>query len=170
MVIAGWIIAILVVASLLYTYLQVKHLRGSLESLRDRLDEVSAKVDEGLAALQDQFKGVKSAPAESANGGGNSPEDEALKERFQSFLDDEINPAVGMHGGFVSLIDVKDSVAYVQMGGGCQGCGMVNVTLKQGIEARMSEVIPEIKEIVDTTDHRGGMNPYYQPGKGSPMF
>jgi Fe/S biogenesis protein NfuA len=170
MVFAGWIIAILVVAFLLYTYLQVKQLRGSLESLRNRLGDISAKTDEGLAALQEQLKGLKSAPAESANGGGSSSEDEALKERFQTFLDDEINPAVASHGGSVTLIDVKDNIAFVQMGGGCQGCGMVNVTLKQGIEARMNEVIPEIKEIVDTTDHRGGTNPYFQPGKGSPMF
>ncbi len=168
MIIAAWVIAILVVAFLFYrTHNQIKRLGESLDSLRDRLGDLSAKTDEGLAAL---LEGRKGAPAESANGGGVSPEDESLKERFQTFLDDEINPAVGMHGGFVSLIDVKDSVAYVHMGGGCQGCGMVNVTLKQGIEARMNEVIPEIKEIVDTTDHRGGTNPYFQPGKGSPMF
>ena len=91
-------------------------------------------------------------------------------QKFQRFLDEEINPAVAAHGGFVTLLDIKDHVAYVQMGGGCQGCGMVNVTLKQGIEARMNEVLPEIKELVDTTDHANGTNPYYQPGKGSPTL
>ena len=84
----------------------------------------------------------------------------------QKVLDDEINPAVASHGGHVALLEVKDDVAYIQLGGGCQGCGMVDVTLKQGIEVRIREAVPSIKEIVDTTDHAGGKNPYYQPSKG----
>jgi Fe/S biogenesis protein NfuA len=85
----------------------------------------------------------------------------------QRILDEEINPAVGMHGGFVTLLDVKDDVVYIQLGGGCQGCGMVDVTLKQGIEVRIKEALPEIREVVDQTDHAGGSNPYYQPAKGA---
>jgi Fe/S biogenesis protein NfuA len=84
----------------------------------------------------------------------------------QQILDAEINPAVAMHGGFVTLLDVKDGVAFIQMGGGCQGCGMVDVTLKQGIEVRIREAVPQIREIVDSTDHAGGRNPYYRPSKG----
>ncbi|HEY2953759.1 MAG TPA: iron-sulfur cluster assembly accessory protein [Candidatus Eisenbacteria bacterium] len=84
----------------------------------------------------------------------------------QKVLDDEINPAVASHGGHVALLEVKDDVAYIQLGGGCQGCGMVDVTLKQGIEVRIREAVPSIREIVDTTDHAGGKNPYYQPSKG----
>ncbi|HEY6867373.1 MAG TPA: iron-sulfur cluster assembly accessory protein [Candidatus Eisenbacteria bacterium] len=86
--------------------------------------------------------------------------------RIQQVLDDEINPAVATHGGWVTLLDVKDDVAYIQLGGGCQGCGMVDVTLKQGIEVRIREAVPSIKEIIDSTDHAGGKNPYYQPAKG----
>jgi Fe/S biogenesis protein NfuA len=85
----------------------------------------------------------------------------------QRILDEEINPAVGMHGGFVTLLDVKDDIVYIQLGGGCQGCGMVDVTLKQGIEVRIKEALPEIREVVDQTDHAGGSNPYYQPAKGA---
>ena len=84
----------------------------------------------------------------------------------QKVLDDDINPAVAQHGGFVTLLDVKDDVVYIALGGGCQGCGMVDVTLKQGIEVRIREAVPEISRIVDTTDHAGGANPYYQPSKG----
>ena len=91
---------------------------------------------------------------------------EPLARAVQKVLDDEINPAVGTHGGWVSLLEVKDAVAYIQLGGGCQGCGMVDVTLKQGIEVRIRELVPEIREIVDTTDHAGGTNPYYRPSKG----
>jgi len=84
----------------------------------------------------------------------------------QRVLDDEINPAIASHGGWISLLDVKDGVAYVQMGGGCQGCGMVDVTLRQGVEVRIREVVPQIQGLVDTTDHAGGSNPYYRPSKG----
>ncbi len=84
----------------------------------------------------------------------------------QQVLDTRINPAVAAHGGYVSLLDVKDQIAYIQLGGGCQGCGMVDVTLRQGIEVMIKEAIPEIAEIVDATDHAAGSNPYYQPAKG----
>ncbi len=92
---------------------------------------------------------------------------EPLAQAVQKVLDDEINPAVASHGGFVTLLEVKDQVAYIQLGGGCQGCGMVDVTLKQGIEVRIKEMVPEIKAIVDSTDHAGGRNPYYRPAKGA---
>ena len=85
---------------------------------------------------------------------------------IQKLLDEEINPAVAAHGGFVALLDVRDQRAYIQLGGGCQGCGMADVTLKQGIEVRIRERLPEIVEVVDTTDHAGGSNPYYRPSKG----
>jgi Fe/S biogenesis protein NfuA len=84
----------------------------------------------------------------------------------QRVLDTEINPAVASHGGHVELLEVKDHVAYIAMGGGCQGCGMADVTLRQGIEVRIREAVPEIRAVVDTTDHAGGTNPYYQPAKG----
>jgi len=80
----------------------------------------------------------------------------------QKVLDEDINPAVDAHGGYVSLLDVKDGVAYVRFGGGCQGCGMADVTLKQGVDVRIKEMVPGIRAVVDTTDHAGGTNPYYQ--------
>ena len=89
-----------------------------------------------------------------------------LSQQVQKVFDDEINPQVAAHGGWVSLLEVKDDVAYIQLGGGCQGCGMVDVTLKQGIEVVLKERVPRIREIVDTTDHAGGNNPYYRPSKG----
>jgi len=84
----------------------------------------------------------------------------------QEVIDTRINPGVAMHGGNVSLLDVKDDIAYLALGGGCQGCGMVDVTLKHGIEAMIKEAVPEIREVIDTTDHAAGRNPYFQPSKG----
>ena len=83
----------------------------------------------------------------------------------QRILDEQINPAVASHGGHITLVDVKDNKVYVELGGGCQGCGMANVTLKQGIETAIRAELPEITEVLDVTDHDGGDNPYYKPGK-----
>ncbi len=88
-----------------------------------------------------------------------------IKAKVQKILDEMINPAVAGHGGFVELLDVKDNQVYLMLGGGCQGCGMVNVTLKQGIEVALKEEIPQIAGVIDQTDHAGGTNPYYQPSK-----
>jgi Fe-S cluster biogenesis protein NfuA len=63
-----------------------------------------------------------------------------------------INPAVAGLGGFVQLVDAKDQKVYLQMGGGCQGCGAADVTLKQGIERLIREELPEVEEVLDTTD------------------
>jgi Fe/S biogenesis protein NfuA len=92
-------------------------------------------------------------------------EDVEMKDKIQDLLDSSINPAVAGHGGYVQLIDVKESVVYLQMGGGCQGCGMADVTLKSGIERMIKEEIPEVAEVLDTTDHASGQNPYYSAGK-----
>jgi Fe/S biogenesis protein NfuA len=86
--------------------------------------------------------------------------------RVQELIDERINPGVAAHGGNVELLDIKDNAVYVRLGGGCQGCGMVDVTLRQGIEALIREEIPEIQQVIDTTDHASGHNPYYQPAKG----
>jgi Fe/S biogenesis protein NfuA len=89
-----------------------------------------------------------------------------LKEKVQALLDNSINPAVAGHGGYIELIDVKDSTVYIQMQGGCQGCGAADVTLKAGIERMIKEELPEVAEILDVTDHASGQNPYYSPSKG----
>jgi Fe/S biogenesis protein NfuA len=89
-----------------------------------------------------------------------------LANSVQEVLDSQINPAVAGHGGFVSLLDVRDNVAYIAFGGGCQGCGLADVTLKQGVDVMIREAIPSIRQVVDTTDHAAGTNPYYQPSKG----
>ncbi len=84
----------------------------------------------------------------------------------QEVIDSQINPGVASHGGHVALLDVKDNIAYIALGGGCQGCGMADVTLKQGIEVLLKEAVPEIRQVIDTTDHAAGKNPFYQPSKG----
>ena len=65
------------------------------------------------------------------------------------------------HGGTVNFVGVKENKVYLSFGGGCHGCGMVDVTLKHGIESRIKELVPEIEEVVDVTDHSTGENPFY---------
>ena len=93
------------------------------------------------------------------------PDPDEIKKKVQGVLDGEINPAVAAHGGWVELIDVKKNEVFIRMGGGCQGCGMADVTLKQGVEKSIRQAVPEIGAIMDTTDHASGRNPYYAPSK-----
>jgi Fe-S cluster biogenesis protein NfuA len=93
------------------------------------------------------------------------PPVDVLRDRVQGILDREVNPSVASHGGVVRLLDVQENMVYVQMGGGCQGCGMADVTLKQGVEIAIRSEIPQVGEIMDTTDHASGNNPYYAPSK-----
>ena len=85
--------------------------------------------------------------------------------RVQEVLDRQINPSVAAHGGFVDLLEVRGGAAYVQLGGGCQGCAQVDVTLRQGIEVAIKAAVPQITEVIDITDHAAGTNPYFQPAK-----
>lgn len=94
---------------------------------------------------------------------GNMPGKEApLAERIAWIIETEINPGLASHGGRVSLREITGEMDVVlQFGGGCHGCGMVNVTLKQGIETTLKGHFPEIRTIKDATDHSTGENPYY---------
>ena len=93
------------------------------------------------------------------------PSEGDLKWAIGDLLAREINPALAQHGGYVELIDVKRNNVYLRLGGGCQGCGAADVTLKQGIERAIRDLVPRVGEILDTTDHASGRNPYYSPGK-----
>jgi Fe-S cluster biogenesis protein NfuA len=90
------------------------------------------------------------------------PPETEIRKRVQELLNREVNPALSMHGGWVELIDVRKNSIFLRLGGGCQGCGAADMTLKQGIEKSIREMIPEVGEILDTTDHAAGRNPYYQ--------
>ncbi len=85
--------------------------------------------------------------------------------KVQEILEERINPGVASHGGWVSLIDYDAGRVFLKLGGGCQGCGMVDVTLKQGIERVLKDEIPDIVEVLDTTDHASGTNPYFSAAK-----
>jgi len=99
--------------------------------------------------------------------GGRPPVDLSgpVPQRVMQVLAEQINPAIAAHGGSAELVAVEEDVAYVRLGGGCVGCGMAPVTLGQGIEVAIVQAVPEVRQVVDVTDHASGTNPYYEAAK-----
>lgn len=94
--------------------------------------------------------------------------DAALVERVQYVIDAEVNPQIASHGGRVSLVEISaEGEVVLQFGGGCHGCGMVDVTLKQGVEKTLRKRVPEVTAVRDATDHASGRNPYYTRHEGA---
>ena len=85
-----------------------------------------------------------------------------LSQKVAEIINSEVNPAVASHGGVVELVGVDEDKAIIAFGGGCQGCGMADVTLKQGVEVMIKEKVPEIIQVIDSTDHAAGTNPFYR--------
>lgn len=100
---------------------------------------------------------------------GQAPAPDAdLAERVRHVLNSEINPQIAAHGGRVSLVEVAPgNIVVLKFGGGCHGCGMADVTLKQGIETTLRARLPEISQVRDATDHASGENPYFRDGHGA---
>jgi Fe/S biogenesis protein NfuA len=84
----------------------------------------------------------------------------AIAERVREVLDAQVNPTIAAHGGLISLIDVEATEIYVEMSGGCQGCALSRMTLRQGVERMLREAVPELTAVHDITDHASGENPY----------
>lgn len=84
-----------------------------------------------------------------------------LADRVRGVLDTQVNPAIAAHGGSIVLVDVKDTEVFLEMSGGCQGCAMSRLTLRQGVERMLRQAVPELTAVHDVTDHAGGENPYF---------
>lgn len=123
------------------------------------MDPATAKlVDEATVDWVSDFSGAGfrfDNPAE------NVTWDDPVAQKVQQVLDERVSPSLASHGGWVELMAVEEDAAVIQFGGGCQGCGMSQVTLKDGIEAALLDAVPEITRVVDATDHEQGENPYY---------
>ena len=85
----------------------------------------------------------------------------ALAQRVREVLDAQVNPAIASHGGKIDLVDVQGTEIYLEMSGGCQGCAMSRMTLRQGVERMLRQSVPEISAVHDVTDHASGVNPYF---------
>lgn len=134
-----------------------------LEGFRVLLDEESAQRMEGSTV--EWIEGEAGTGFEVRNPNvrelGSAEPTGALADRVKQVLAERVNPAVASHGGSIQLVDVDGSDVYLELGGGCQGCGMARVTLKQGVERMLREAIPDLGQVIDITDHAAGSNPYY---------
>ena len=123
-----------------------------------RLD--GATVDYVETVQESGFQITPDADAVKAAMEGTGPAG-ALADRVRHVLDTEINPAVASHGGSINLVDVQGTEIFIEMAGGCQGCAMSRMTLRQGVERMVSQAVPDVTAIHDVTDHDGGDNPYF---------
>ncbi len=121
------------------------------------------------AASAPLLRGATLQYVESLSGGGfrfenpNRPRllDLPLAGRVQRILDEQINPGIAAHGGRVTLVDVRGDRVVIEFGGGCQGCGMADMTLREGVTSTLRQALPEIAAVVDATDHEAGESPYH---------
>ncbi len=127
------------------------------EEMAPRLDD--ATVDFVERANESGFE-VRLAAA--GAGAPSSAPDGALAEQVREILESQINPAIASHGGAISLVDVQGTEIYLEMSGGCQGCAMSRMTLRQGVERMVRQAVPEITVIHDVTDHASGENPFFE--------
>jgi Fe/S biogenesis protein NfuA len=91
--------------------------------------------------------------------------DSDVARHVAAILEEEINPAIAMHGGAAELVSVHEGLVYLRLQGGCQGCGLASVTLSQGIEVALKENVPEVVGVVDVTDHESGTDPFFTSAK-----
>jgi len=137
---------------------------GSDDDVRVEFDSFNVYVDAGSA---ENLEGASVDFLDTPRGRGfqidnpNTGWKDPVADQVQRVLDTVINPSIAMHGGYVTLHEIKDGIAHVSMGGGCQGCGMAAFTLSEGIEAQLLSSVPELKGVKDITDHSMGQNPYY---------
>jgi Fe-S cluster biogenesis protein NfuA len=124
--------------------------------------------DQSWAELEPALRYAVATAVAGSEGTGSEPrveptdDDDLIYEQVSALFRSEINPAVARHGGQIDLIDVQERTVVLRMQGGCQGCGMATVTLRQGIEAQLRRAIPSVAGVRDITDHAGGRNPYFQ--------
>ena len=126
----------------------------------DRLDGATITITDGGLAIDNP-----NSPSPKIASGDGAALDGPLADQVRTLLETQINPAIASHGGFAELVAVEDDTVYLRLGGGCQGCGLAQVTLSQGIEVAIKQAIPEILHVVDVTDHASGSNPYFESSK-----
>jgi Fe/S biogenesis protein NfuA len=123
------------------------------------MDPESAKHLEGATVDFIEGPGGAGFKIDAPKAGAEKPSG-PVAEAVIKVLEEKVNPGLGSHGGSVMLVAIEDGTAVLQFAGGCQGCGMINVTLKEGVEKILRESVPEITAVRDVTDHSAGTDPY----------
>jgi cystathionine gamma-synthase len=126
------------------------------------IEPITSRIETLLRATVPGVTEVRIVPPGGQRGSG---EDADLGARVRRVLDDEVNPAIAAHHGRITLVDAIDGRVHIRMEGGCQGCALAEVTVRQGIELLLRKRVPEIVAVVDVTDHEAGTEPFFAPGK-----
>ena len=129
---------------------------GDSDRLKDATVDFVERVNESGFEVK-LAAGAAAAPPRPTN----APQGE-IADRVRAVLDSQVNPAIAAHGGMISLVDVSDTEIYVEMSGGCQGCALSRMTLRQGVERMLRQAVPELTAVHDVTDHASGANPFFQ--------
>ncbi|CAN5580999.1 Fe-S biogenesis protein NfuA [soil metagenome] len=127
---------------------------GSIDELRDATLDLPTTPGQGGLVLRNPNKPDPLA-------GKNLELTGDIAEKVTQLLAGQVNPALASHGGFATLVGVEGDDVFITMGGGCQGCAVSAMTLRDGIEKAIKENIPEVARVVDATDHEAGENPFY---------
>jgi Fe/S biogenesis protein NfuA len=130
------------------------------ESQMDRLDGATVDFIERVNESGFEVRPV-AAPSAPGRGAVALPAG-PVADKVRQVLEQQVNPAIAAHGGVITLVDVQDTEVYLEMSGGCQGCAMSRLTLRQGVERMLRQAVPEVTAVHDITDHASGSNPYYQ--------
>lgn len=128
---------------------QAPGLEGATVDFVERVNESGFQVIPRTTVAGDPSKGSVEPPS--------GP----IADRVQEVLEQQVNPAIASHGGAITLVDVQDTEVYLEMSGGCQGCAMSRLTLRQGVERMLRQAVPELTGVHDITDHASGVNPYF---------
>lgn len=126
-------------------------LEGATVDFVERVNESGFEVRPDPTALEREEEAT-------AKGAPEGP----IADRVREVLDAQVNPAIAAHGGVITLADVREKEVFLEMSGGCQGCAMSRLTLRQGVERMLRQAIPEISAVHDVTDHASGANPYFE--------
>ena len=131
---------------------------GAVLPLASRIEAQIRATVPGLAGVRIRTPGAQQQPQPSAATG-------TLAEQARRILEDEINPAIAAHRGHVDLVSADDGWIRVRLEGGCQGCSLAEVTVRQGIEPLLRARLPGMLGVLDVTDHEAGPQPFFSPEK-----
>ena len=129
---------------------EASRLEGAMVDFVERVNESGFEVRPAAGAGQGAGPSAPDAPKGE------------IADRVRQVLNTQVNPAIASHGGMISLVGIEDTEIYVEMSGGCQGCALSRMTLRQGVEKMLRQAIPELTAVHDITDHASGENPFFQ--------
>lgn len=128
---------------------------------RDSADQLEGATVDFVNRVNGSGFEIIPATALAPSAGGSDQPKAGLAAKVQLILDQQVNPSIASHGGQINLVEVRGTEVYMEMTGGCQGCAMSRMTLRQGVERMIQQHLPEVTAIHDVTDHAAGDNPFY---------